>query len=154
MYVASFLLLPLWAFTCFSLPRCNLVDTICKIQFVRCNLKEAICMMQLACCNCQAQLKLQLNLFFVQLKHFKSTFIFGKKWKYSPPPPSYQKVQISNFGLFDLLTLTPTPILDFFHFLWQVTSVRGPISYRIRFMTHRSFLFSFQFFSPFSGKFN
>ena len=42
------------------------------------------------------------NLFFVQLKHLKSTFTFGKKWKYSLPP-SYQKVQISNFGLFDFL---------------------------------------------------
>ena len=34
------------------------------------------------------------NLFFIQLKHLKSTFTFGN-------PPSYQKVHILNCGLFD-----------------------------------------------------
>ena len=51
-------------------------------------------------------------LFFVQLNYLKSTFTFGKKWKYGPPPPpSYQKVHILNCGLFDFLflpSLTPT----------------------------------------------
>ena len=40
------------------------------------------------------------NLFFVQPKHLKSTFTFGKTLKIRTPP--YQKVQILNFGLFPL----------------------------------------------------
>ena len=58
------------------------------------------------------------NLFFVQLKHLKSSFTFGKKMKINAPP-SYQKVQISNFGLFDFLCW---PL----HFLWHFLFWRLP----------------------------
>ena len=47
------------------------------------------------------------NLFFVQLNHLKTSFTFGKKLK-----KNYQKVQISNFGLFNFLCW-PLPFWTF-----------------------------------------
>ena len=53
------------------------------------------------------------NLFFVQLKHLKSTFTFGKNLKIQTPPPHHLKK--SNFCIGDFLIVLSLP---FFHFLW------------------------------------
>ena len=67
------------------------------------------------------------NLFFVQLKHWKSTFTFGGKIKIKPSPPSYQKVQISNLGLFDFSWWPLPPFSDFFQFLLHIFIQLAPL---------------------------
>ena len=57
------------------------------------------------------------NLFFLQLKYLKCAFTFGKKMKIWPPPPLLSKSPHFELWTFWSPALTPSPLLDFFHFL-------------------------------------
>ena len=61
------------------------------------------------------------NLLFVQLRYLKSTFKFGKTWKFGTPPPSYKK---SKFWILDFLIFgADPPFLDFFIFIFEALSI-------------------------------
>ena len=66
------------------------------------------------------------NLFFVQLKHLKTSFTFGKKWKYRP---CYKKVQISNFGLFDILCWPLPPPFWLFPYVGTFFNLMAPLTH-------------------------